>query len=338
MSYHNRKRRTSARRIRRRRGRIGALICFVLAVVLFIVLAVGFYGGSIQDDRFQKDVSKDAQQAQSSQLHAAKSAGQSSIPVTASKGILICSDTNEILWEKGSQMSTAPASCAKLLSALTVLKFCDAEETLRVGREVYRIPEDASRAYLSIGAQMSVRQALIAMLLPSGNDAAYALAVYTGRKIASDEDLSIDEALERFEDEMNDVARELGALDSKFISPDGYDADGQYTTAYDLALIGQAALENELISEIAGMVYSSETWLSGETAEYENTNEMLLSQSPYYIPECTGLKTGTSTSAGACLVMSFTVHDKHYIGVIMGSTEDMRFEDAMQLYKFLINN
>lgn len=338
MSYYHRKRRNSARRIWHRKSRVGVLICLMLAVVLVILLAVGFYESSIQDELFQKDVAKGAHKEKSLQLHAAKSAGQNLIPVTAMKGILICSDTNEILWEKESQVSTAPASCAKLLSALTVLKFCDAEETLKVGEEVYRIAEDASRAYLSIGVQMSVRQALIAMLLPSGNDAAYALAVYTGRKIALDEDLSIDEALEIFKDEMNKEASKLGALDSKFISPDGYDTNGQYTTAYDLALIGQAASENALISEIAGMAYSSETWLSGETAEYENTNEMLLSQSPYYISECTGLKTGTSTSAGACLVMSFTVADKHYIGVIMGSTEERRFEDAMQLYKFLINN
>ena len=269
------------------------------------------------------------------ELHVSQSNQDKNDSIVASSGILVCTDSNEIMWEKNSTKEVAPASCAKLLTALTALKYCDADETLTVGNEVKRISKDASRAYLSVGAELTVHQAMIAMLLPSGNDAAYALAVFTGRKIACDPSLSIDEALLLFQSEMNAMAKEIGANHSKFISPDGYDVDGQYTTAYDLAVIGTVAANNELIAMIVRMDHSREVWISGETAEYYNTNEMLQKESAYYLPECTGLKTGTSTRAGACLVMSFTVSGKNYMGVVMGSTKESRFDDAIQIFKMI---
>lgn len=325
-----RKEKTFARKYPLWASRTGSLVCLSLEVVM----TVDFYGCSAKNE----PAPETAQPTQAVQFHAAKSTEHSSVSVTASNGILICSDTDEILWEKDSQVPVAPASCAKLLNALTVLEFCDADETFTVGDEINRIAADSSRSYLRKGAQLTVRQAMIAMLLPSGNDAAYALAVYTGRQIASNNDLSTDEALEIFEKEMNVTAKQFGAFDSEFCFPDGYDTDGQYTTAYDLALIGKAALENDLLSEITGMAHSRETWLSGETAEYKNTNEMLLSDNPCYIPDCTGLKTGTTTKAGACLVMSFSVKGTQYIGVIMGSTKEMRFEDGIHLCNMIPNH
>lgn len=307
---YDRKEKKVTHKYPRRVSKVGSLVVLAVIVVMF----VGF-------DSFYL---------------VPESIDNKSVPVVATNGILICLDTNEIIWQKESQEPVAPASCVKILNALTVLKYCDEEELLVVGNEINLIAADASRGYLNIGAELTVRQALIAMLLPSGNDAAYALAVYTGRKIASNPDMEIDGALEIFENEMNCIAKELGVNDSNFCSPDGYDVEGQYTTAYDLALIGEAALENSLISEIAGMAYSHEIWRSGETAEYTNTNELLLHDSPYYLPDCTGLKTGTSTQAGACLIMSFTVRENHYIGVIMGSTKEKRFDDSILLYKTIL--
>jgi D-alanyl-D-alanine carboxypeptidase/VanZ family protein len=313
-----------------RTSKIGSLICLSLAVVM----TVGFYENSAKQETFP-EIKKPIR---ATRFHDAQSAENNSISVAASNGILICTDTNELLWKKESQKSVAPASCAKLLNALTVLKYCDPDEAFTVGNEVNMIAADASRSYLSKGTRLTVRQAMIAMLLPSGNDAAYALAVYAGRQIASDNNLGIDEALKRFEDEMNTVAKKLGAIHSNFCSPDGYDKDEQYTTAYDLALIGKASMENGLIARIVKMAHSRETWLSGETAKYDNTNEMLIPGSPCYLSDCTGLKTGTSTKAGACLVMSFTVKKMHYIGVVMGSTKKMRFQDGLQLYDMIPNH
>ena len=255
------------------------------------------------------------------------------ITVRATNGILLCSDTDEILWEKDAETKIAPASCAKLVNALTVLKYCEVDEIITVGSEVNLIASDASRSYLYCGNELTVYQALIAMLLPSGNDAAYVLATYAGRKISLDPKLSYEKAIQLFMDQMNETALALGAENSFFCSPDGYDAKGQYSTAKDLAVIGEEVLENEELTKICGMAYSRE--VSGEVAEYYNTNELLLPYSDYYIEDCTGLKTGTSSDAGACLVMSFKVNGDNYIGVIMGSTKRMRFPDSLQLYQLI---
>lgn len=257
------------------------------------------------------------------------------ISIKGKEGLLICTDTNEMIWEKGSEDKIAPASCTKLLTALTVMKYCEPEEVITVGDEISLIAKDSTRSYLQQGEQLSVRQALIAMLLPSGNDSAYTLAVYTGRKAAFNPNLSIELSVEKFVDEMNSLAEELGANASNFCTPDGYDSDGQYTTAYDLAIIGKNALENDLLAQIVSMSHSKETWISGEVGEYRNTNEMLSPESSYYLPECVGLKTGTSEEAGACLIVSFDVGMKKYIGVVMGSTEESRYDDALKIYNII---
>ena len=88
------------------------------------------------------------------------------------------------------------------------------------------------------------------MLVPSGNDAAYVLAAYVGRKSLQNSDASLKEAIPEFIRLMNEKAKSLGALNSVFKTPDGYDAIGQYTTAYDMGLIGMAAANNETIVEI----------------------------------------------------------------------------------------
>jgi D-alanyl-D-alanine carboxypeptidase len=148
---------------------------------------------------------------------------------------VLCLSDDTALYEKDADAQVAPASTTKMLTAITALDFCGPYDAVTVGEEIERMASDASRAYLNQGDRLYVRQLLVAMLLPSGNDAAYSLAVFTGRKIAGDQSLSIDDALSLFYDAMNAKAEAVGAAHSHFLSPDGYDADGQYTTAYDLA-------------------------------------------------------------------------------------------------------
>ncbi len=112
-------------------------------------------------------------------------------------------------------------------------------------------------------------------MLPSGNDAAYTLAVNTGKKIDGDTGLSDTQAIDVFMDKVNEKAKQLGAKNSNFVVPDGYDADGQYTTAYDLAIIAKACLEIPCISDIVATYSSYERWPNGREVTYKNTNELL---------------------------------------------------------------
>ncbi len=256
-----------------------------------------------------------------------------SADVDAQNAYLWNVSANAVLYEKKSSEKIAPASTTKMLTALTVLDYCKEEEQVRVGEEVKRIAADASRAWLYPGNRLTVRQLLDALLLPSGNDAAYALAVFTGRKICGDEDASIDKALDAFVKAMNKKAAETGALDSNFVSPDGYDSEGQYTTAYDLARIAKSFLESALLKEIAGQYRISDRWAGGHEVTYYNTNELLNPQSPYYFKFAEGLKTGTSEKAGACLISCADIEGELYVCVVMGSTDKGRWEDSLALYQ-----
>lgn len=252
--------------------------------------------------------------------------------VDARNAFLLDVTTNTILYKKESEQKIAPASTTKMLTALTALDYCSEGDEVLVGKEINLIAPDASKAWLNAGDRLTVRQLLDAMLLPSGNDAAYALAVYSGRTISENENLPIQEAMEVFLEAMNKKAAELGAADSNFTSPDGYDDDGQYTTAYDLACIAKAFIRSDLLREISGSYEISDRWLSGKQVTYNNTNELMNPDSEYYYPNAMGLKTGKSEDAGCCLISAAYMDGEIYLCVVMGSTEEGRWTDSLTLY------
>lgn len=249
--------------------------------------------------------------------------------------ILYNVDTGSVIYDQASEDHLAPASTTKLLTALTALDHVSEDEVVTVGEEIGLIGEDSTTAWLDIGDKLTVKQLLAAMLLPSGNDAAYAMAVYTGRSIAGNPDLSFAEAVSTFTDAMNQKAAQVGADNSNYLSPDGYDTEGQYTTARDLALIGAACLDNPTLAEIAGSTRISDTWTGGREVTYENTNLLINPDSELYNEHVTGLKTGTSIAAGNCLVSSALIDSRRYVCVVMGSTEMGRWTDTLHLYEMI---
>lgn len=263
---------------------------------------------------------------------AVDSVGSISVDVAAKNVVVMNADTNTLLYQKSSTDKIAPASTAKMITALTVLDYCDSEDEMTVGTEIELMHEGSFRAWLNQGDVLTVRQLLVALLLPSGNDAAYTLAVNTGKKIAGDSRLTNEQAINVFMDKVNEKAHMLGAENSNFVAPEGYDAEGEYTTAYDLAIIAQACLDDPYISEIVANYKSYPKWVSGREVTYNNSNELLNPNSQYYYPEVIGLKTEASTLAGNCLVSAAVINRETYICVMMGSTADDRVTDSITIY------
>ena len=255
-----------------------------------------------------------------------------SVDISAQNAIVMGAATNTVLYQKKGTHRIAPASTAKMITALTVLDYFSPNDELTVGAEIRMIHGDSSRAWLTKGDTLTVRQLLIALMLLSGNDAAYTLAVNTGKKIAGDNGLTNKQSIHVFMDKVNEKSQMLGTENSNFVVPDGYDVDGQYTTAYDLALIAKACLDNPIISQIVASYTSSERWANGRAVTYNNTNELLNPSSQWYRPEVIGLKTGNSSLAGACLVSAAVISGETYICVVMGSTENARFQNSIDIY------
>lgn len=257
------------------------------------------------------------------------------VDITAKNACVMSIDLGSVIYQKNSDAHIAPASTAKMLTALTVIDYYTLDDLVTVGSEIDMVARDSSIAWLNHGDTLTVKQLLVALLLPSGNDAAYALAINTGRRIAGDDSLSDQQAAQMFVDAMNRKAKELGAASSNFVCPDGYDADGQYSTANDLALIAKSCLNNDDLAEIMGSHRISDTWASGRDVTYYNTNELLNPDSPYYYSNAIGLKTGNSSSAGSCLVSAASINGQIFVCVVMGSTEEQRFSDSLSIYEEL---
>ena len=255
------------------------------------------------------------------------------LSVEAGAAVLYSVDDDLILYEKAGIDQETPASTTKLMTALTVLKYCDPTEKLTTGEEITRISDQASNASLKAGTTGTVETFLGAMLIPSGNDAAYALATYTGRKILGKDSASVDEALQAFLDAEKDLAAELNLENSNFLTPDGDQADGQYSCARDMIRIARECLKNDTIRKLCG-AKSYRGLFDNLDLTYKNTNELIQPSSECYYEGAIGMKTGSFNDV-KCLVAAAEIDGKTYIAVLMQDGDPGRYQDAKTLFDYV---
>ena len=238
----------------------------------------------------------------------------------------------EMLYTKNPNAKCYPASLTKLMTAILVCENTTDETVITVGNEVHMAAAGSSRAWLTEGSQLNRTQLVQALMLPSGNDAAYVAAVQVGRILAKNQQLDRYAAVSRFCKEMNKKADALGCTGTHFQNPDGIHESGHYTTAADMVKIAVCALENPVIAKVAAQPKVKTTLLSGQTVEWESTNLLLLEDNIYTYEGATGLKTGTTDEAGYCLAASATRNGRTSIAVVMGSeSENGRWDDCSGL-------
>jgi D-alanyl-D-alanine carboxypeptidase (penicillin-binding protein 5/6) len=206
------------------------------------------------------------------------------------------------------------ASLTKIMTALLILEHHDLSQPVTVPP----IAEDigGSGIGLVVGQRFTVGALLKALLLPSANDAAYALAVFDGRGLAP------------FVRSMNQRATELGLRNTRFANPAGLDNDQQYSTPRDLAWLTMAALRNPAFREIVGSRTARISAFDGRTFDLKNTNELL-----DYNEDVFGVKTGTTDRAGECLIVLFRKQGRSYLLVLLGSRE--RYTDSLHVLQAL---
>ncbi len=241
--------------------------------------------------------------------------------------------TGATLYSKNATEKCFPASLTKLMTALVALDYTTAETEITVGNEIYMIDPGSSRAYLTQGTRLTMEQLLQALLLPSGNDAAYTVAVQVGRIIAGDATLSNQAALDLFCQKMNDKAKTLGCTGTQFANPDGIHREDHYTTAADMLKIGTAVLNNPVVARIvATPMVEDMRLLSGQVVTWKNSNRLVQENNAYSYAGATGMKTGTTDEAGYCLIASAVRKGQTSIAVVMGAeAEHNRWEDASGL-------
>ena len=227
-----------------------------------------------------------------------------------------------------------PASLTKLFTAYVALQHLDPSKVVTVGEEAGWVAKDSSVAAVSEGCRLSAGLILQGMLMQSGNDAAYAIAVAAGRAIKGDDTLAAKPAYDAFIAEMNRQLESLGFTATHFTNPDGYHDDDHYTTPAELLRITQLAVAEPLIRECCSMESAQVYYDSGQEYTWKNTNWLIRTDvEDYYCPEATGLKTGSTSKAGMCLLATFHTEDTDLIVGVLGCEEmEDRFDDALALF------
>ncbi len=229
-----------------------------------------------------------------------------------------------VLYEKGADAVCYPASLTKMLTAAVALEYVSPDAVLPVGDEIDMKMWDASSAYIQKGSELTVTELLEALLLPSGADAAYCLAVNTARIAAENPDLSDEEAVELFCQYMNETAARIGATHTHFVNPDGYNDNEHYSTPRDLLKIAQHAQSFPVLRQIMGRASAD---------GYRNSNALLRVDGDYYYPAATGLKTGSTDEAGYCLAASAEKDGVELIGIFLDSgLSEGRYIDTITLF------
>jgi serine-type D-Ala-D-Ala carboxypeptidase (penicillin-binding protein 5/6) len=232
--------------------------------------------------------------------------------IKANSWVIADAGTGQVLAARAAHSKRPPASTLKTLTALTLIPRLDPQGTYRVVDADVRV--SGSRVGLLVGEEYTHDELFTALFLPSANDAAGALARANGSMTTT---LS----------QMNAEAQRLGALDTVAKNPSGLDADGQRSSAYDLALIAREGLKNTTFARYASMVtadFPGKSNSSGKRATFEIQTQNRLLRDGY--PGAIGVKTGFTTDAGRTFVGAAKRGDRTLIVSLMGISEPT--EDA----------
>lgn len=244
--------------------------------------------------------------------------------------------TMKCLYSQEAAKRIYPASLTKILTACVALEYVSPDTIFTVGSEQDLVNEGSSLCLIERGHRLKLRDLLVGMLMSSGNDAAYTIAVNVARAVSDNGDMNDSEAVKYFSVLMNRYARSIGAVNSNFVNPDGWDDKKQYSTVHDLALISSHAIKTQEIRDIVSSSSKRVVFASGETIVWTNTNALLQSESKYYLPQAIGLKTGTTSEAGKCLIAAVSIDGAEYIAVVIGcKTDSARYESVHELINLI---
>ena len=239
--------------------------------------------------------------------------------VNAGAAICMDADTGAILYGKNINEKHYPASITKIMTALLVVENCSLDETVTFSESaVTGLEAGAVTAFTSAGDQLSVRDCLYALLFRSANEVANALAEHVAGSVSA------------FADMMNAKAKSLGCRNTHFVNPNGLNDSDHYTTAYDMALIARACMENETFLSIETV----DSYTIGPTQKRPNGltvtlgHKMKRSGTAYSDSRVVAGKTGFTSSAGNTLVTMAEEGDRRLVAVVLQDRNPQHYTDT----------
>jgi serine-type D-Ala-D-Ala carboxypeptidase (penicillin-binding protein 5/6) len=242
----------------------------------------------------------------------------------ARSALLMDASNNRILYEENGYKRMSMASTTKIMTCIVTLENAKLDEVVEVSSYAASMPD--VQLNIKRGEQYYLKDLLYSLMLESHNDVAVAIAEYVGGSV------------EGFATMMNDKARELGCENTNFVTPNGLDAQGHYTTARDLAVIASYAVKNPQFIEITNTSsYSFHELKKGRGFTVTNKNKFL-----YMMEGAIGVKTGFTGDAGYCFVGAVKRQDSSFISVVLGCgwppNKSLKWSDTKVLMNFGVNN
>ncbi len=235
--------------------------------------------------------------------------------VTARSAILFDANSGRVLLKKNEDEKRPVASTQKLLTAFIVANAGDLSQMVTIKETDTNC--EPTKLYIRPGQQYSREQLLRGLLVHSGNDAARALARDNAGSVAD------------FAERMNSTMRSLGGYSSNFMNPNGLPADGQYSSARDMARVARAVYREPVLREIMKIRSLTFRYSTGKTTTWKNTNRVLR-----YYSFCNGMKTGYTEKAGHCLISSGSYNGKDVIAVVLGDSKSRIWNESVNLLAY----
>lgn len=238
--------------------------------------------------------------------------------INSRSAVVIDRKSKAVIYGKNENIKKAMASTTKIMTAMVVIQNTNLNNTVEISKK--SAGTGGSRLGLKVGDKITVKDLLYGLLLRSGNDCAVALAEYVAGSV------------QEFSNLMNQNAQMLGLNNTHFITPHGLDEEEHYTTAYELAVLTDYALNNEVFAQIVN-TKSYTININKNSKTLNNTNELLGNLNGVY-----GVKTGFTNGAGRCLVTSIKRGNLDVICVVLGAdTKKDRTRDSAKLIEYTFN-
>lgn len=280
-------------------------------ILMIFLLILIIWGNVVYADDFIEEIEQDLETVSVDSIDE---------PEIQSKHVLVMErNTKTVMYEKDAYSKTAMASTTKILTAIVVLENCNLQDEVLISKKA----ASTGGSVLGINSNMkiTIESLLYGLLLRSGNDCAVALAEHIGGD------------LNGFAEMMNNKALEIGLTKSNFVTPHGLDNENHYTTAYDMAILTEYALQNEVFSKIV-KTKSVDIMIENYSRHINNTHELLGNTEGVY-----GVKTGFTGNAGRCLITAVKRENLDVIIVVLGAdTKKIRTTDTQKLINYIFNN